>query len=98
MAETTVLPHQRRNYYFLILSVVSMQLTSSTIYMVLPLFFEQYGISKTENGVLLSIGTLAGVFSGLIAGKFSDSLTTDNPPLTQFSAVIPTPLVKLVRA
>jgi len=73
MAETTVLPHQRRNYYFLILSVVSMQLTSSTIYMVLPLFFEQYGISKTENGVLISIGTLAGVFSGLIAGKFSDN-------------------------
>jgi DHA1 family multidrug resistance protein-like MFS transporter len=73
MAETTVLPQQRRNYYFLILSVVSMQLTSSTIYMVLPLFFEQYGISKTENGVLISIGTLAGVFSGLIAGKFSDN-------------------------
>jgi len=50
-----------------------MQITSSTIYMALPLFFEQFGISKTENGVLISIGTLAGVFSGLIAGKFSDN-------------------------
>jgi len=73
MADTTVTPQQRKNYYFLILSVVSMQITSSTIYMVLPLFFEQYGISKTENGLLISIGTLAGVFSGLIAGKFSDN-------------------------
>jgi MFS family permease len=50
-----------------------MQVTSSTIYMVLPLFFTNYGISKTENGLLISIGTLAGVFSGLIAGKFSDN-------------------------
>ena len=55
------------------MSVVSMQITSSTIYMALPLFFEQFGVSKTENGVLISIGTLAGVFSGLIAGKFSDN-------------------------
>jgi MFS family permease len=68
-----VTTRQRRNYYYLILSIVSMQITASTIYMVLPLFFEQYGISKTENGVLISIGTLAGVFSGLIAGKFSDN-------------------------
>ncbi|MCX6642242.1 MAG: MFS transporter [Candidatus Bathyarchaeota archaeon] len=52
---------------------MSMQVTSSTIYMVLPLFFTNYGISKTENGLLISIGTLAGVFSGLIAGKFSDN-------------------------
>ncbi len=73
MAEITVTPQQRKNYYVLILSVVSMQITASTIYMVLPLFFEQYGITKTENGVLISIGTLAGVFSGLIAGKFSDN-------------------------
>jgi MFS family permease len=73
MTEQIVTPAQRRNYYLLILSVVSMQVTSSTIYMVLPLFFTNYGISKTENGLLISIGTLAGVFSGLIAGKFSDN-------------------------
>jgi MFS family permease len=73
MAEQIVTPAQRKNYYLLILSVVSMQVTSSTIYMVLPLFFTNYGISKTENGLLISIGTLAGVFSGLIAGKFSDN-------------------------
>jgi DHA1 family multidrug resistance protein-like MFS transporter len=73
MVEPTVTPAQRKNYYLLVLSVVSMQMTSSTIYMVLPLFFEQYGITKTQNGLLISIGTLAGVFSGLVAGKFSDS-------------------------
>ena len=71
--DATATPQQRRNYYLLILSVCSMQITSSTIYMVLPLFFEQHGISNTENGILISIGTLAGVFSGLIAGKFSDN-------------------------
>jgi MFS family permease len=73
MVENAVTPAQRRNYYLLVLSVVSMQVTASTIYMVLPLFFEQYGITKTQNGLLISIGTLAGVFSGLVAGKFSDS-------------------------
>jgi DHA1 family multidrug resistance protein-like MFS transporter len=50
-----------------------MQITASTIYMVLPLFFKEYGISNTQNGLLISIGTLAGVFSGLLAGKFSDN-------------------------
>ena len=73
MMEYTVTPAQRRNYYLLVLSVVSMQVTASTIYMVLPLFFEQYGMSKTQNGLLISVGTLAGVFSGLLAGKFSDT-------------------------
>ncbi len=50
-----------------------MQITASTIYMVLPLFFAEYGMSNSESGILISIGTLAGVFSGLIAGKFSDN-------------------------
>ena len=68
----TATPEQRRNYYVLILSVASMMITASTIYMVLPLFFAEYGISNTQNGVLISIGTLAGVVSGLLAGKFSD--------------------------
>ncbi len=69
----TVTPERRKNYYLLILSVVSMQITASTIYMVLPLFFSEFGITKTQNGLLISIGTLAGVFSGLLAGKFSDN-------------------------
>ncbi|MCW4012633.1 MAG: MFS transporter [Candidatus Bathyarchaeota archaeon] len=73
MSEGLVSPERRRNYYLLILSVVSMQITASTIYMVFPLFFAEHGISNTQSGVLISIGTLAGVFSGLLAGKFSDS-------------------------
>lgn len=68
----TATPEQRRNYYVLILSVASMMITASTIYMVLPLFFTEYGISNTQNGILISIGTIAGVISGLLAGKFSD--------------------------
>jgi len=50
-----------------------MMITASTIYMVFPLFFAEHGISNTQSGVLISIGTLAGVLSGLLAGKFSDS-------------------------
>jgi len=50
-----------------------MQITASTIYMVFPLFFAEHGISNTQSGLLISIGTLAGVISGLLAGKFSDS-------------------------
>ena len=50
-----------------------MQITASTIYMVFPLFFAEHGMSNTQSGLLISIGTLAGVFSGLLAGKFSDS-------------------------
>jgi len=66
-------PERRRNYYLLIISVASMMITASTIYMVFPLFFAEHGISNTQSGLLISIGTLAGVFSGLLAGKFSDS-------------------------
>jgi len=55
-----------------------MQITSSTIYMVLPLFFEKFGLTKSENGLLISVGTLAGILSGLVAGKLSDSYGRKN--------------------
>ena len=73
MSKSLVTPERRRNYYLMILSVSSMMITASTIYMVFPLFFAEHGISNTQSGVLISIGTLAGVVSGLLAGKFSDS-------------------------
>jgi MFS family permease len=40
--------------------------------MVLPIFFQGYGISNSGVGVLISVGTLGGVLSGILAGKFSD--------------------------
>jgi MFS family permease len=49
-----------------------MQITSSTIYMTLPLFFSSVGMGKSENGLLISIGTFAGIISGLIAGSMSN--------------------------
>jgi MFS family permease len=67
-----VLPEKRRNFYFVIGSVIMMQVTSSTIYMTLPLFFASVGVGKAENGILISIGTFAGVISGLIAGAVSN--------------------------
>jgi MFS family permease len=53
--------------------MVSMFVTTSTIYMVFPLFFEEYGMSGTRIGLLISIGTFAGIVSSIIAGKYSDS-------------------------
>jgi len=64
---------QKRNYYLIILSMMSMFVTTSTIYMVFPLFFEEYGMSGTRIGFLISVGTFAGVVSSIIAGKYSDS-------------------------
>lgn len=72
MAEGEPTPQQRRNFYLIILSVVSMQVTASTIYMVFPLFFANAGISRTESGFLISIGTLAGVLSSVVAGVLSN--------------------------
>ncbi len=72
MLENTVTPQQRRNYYLLILSVIAMQITSSTIYMVFPLFFSSVGLTKGESGLLISIGTFAGILSSIVAGVFSN--------------------------
>lgn len=64
---------QKRNYYLVILAMVSVMVTTSTIYMVLPLFFKQNGMSTTNVGALISIGSFAGIASSIIAGKYSDS-------------------------
>jgi MFS family permease len=72
MVETTVSPQRRRNYYFIIISVISMQITASTIYMVFPLFFSAVGLNKAESGLLISIGTFAGIISGVAAGILSN--------------------------
>ena len=66
-------PEARRNYYILIGAMVSMQVTVSTIYMVFPLFFVNYGMSKSAIGILISVGTFAGVISSVLAGRYSDS-------------------------
>ncbi len=66
-------PGARKNYYILIAAMVSMQVTTSTIYMVLPLFFENHGMSKSAIGVLISVGTFAGIISSVLAGRYSDS-------------------------
>ena len=72
MSETDPTPQQRRNYYFIILSVISMQITASTIYMVFPLFFASIGLNKAESGLLISIGTFAGILSSVAAGLLSN--------------------------
>ncbi len=72
MSESDPTPQQRRNYYFIILSVISMQITASTIYMVFPLFFSSVGLNKAESGLLISIGTFAGMLSSIVAGLLSN--------------------------
>ena len=68
------MPKSKKNYYILIAAVMSMWITVSTVYMVLPLYFQKYGISTSENGILIAIGTFAGVISSIIAGKYADSV------------------------
>jgi len=63
---------QRKNFNIMIASTIVMQITSSTIYMVLPLFFSSVGLSNADNGLLISIGTFAGIVSGLVAGALSN--------------------------
>jgi MFS family permease len=72
MTQYTVTPQQRRNYYCIIISVISMQITASTIYMVFPLFFSSVGLTRGESGLLISIGTFAGILSSIAAGIFSN--------------------------
>jgi MFS family permease len=72
MTESTVTPQQRKNYYFIIISCISMQITASTIYMVFPLFFSSLGLNRGESGLLISIGTFAGILSSIAAGIFSN--------------------------
>ena len=62
----------KRNYYILIVAVMSMWITVSTIYMVLPIYFQHHGVGTSGNGVLIAIGTFAGVISSVIAGRYAD--------------------------
>jgi len=72
MTTLTVTPQQRRNYYYIIISCISMQITASTIYMVFPLFFSSVGLNKGDSGLLISIGTFAGILSSIAAGLLSN--------------------------
>ncbi|MGD0802799.1 MAG: MFS transporter [Candidatus Bathyarchaeia archaeon] len=67
-----ITPQMRKNFNITIACTIVMQITSSTIYMVLPLFFESVGLNNADNGVLISIGTFAGIISGLVAGALSN--------------------------
>ncbi len=71
-------PQMRKNFNITIASTIVMQITSSTIYMVLPLFFASVGLSNADNGLLISIGTFAGIISGLIAGVLSNKYGRKN--------------------
>ena len=78
MGESEPTAQQRRNYYFVILSVISMQITASTIYMVFPLFFSSVGLDKAESGLLISVGTFAGIISSITAGILSNKYGRKN--------------------
>ncbi len=63
---------EQANFYILTLSLISVQVTFSTIFMMLPLFFRSSGMSVTETGILIASGTIAGMISSFIFGKVSD--------------------------
>lgn len=54
--------------------MVSLWMTSSTIYMVLPIYFKGAGLSASDIGLLIALGTLPGSFSAFIAGWLSDKI------------------------
>jgi len=63
----------KRNYYILVAAMIAMQVTVSTIYMVLPIFFGNYGVDKGGKGILISVGTFAGIISSVLAGRYADN-------------------------
>jgi MFS family permease len=63
-----------RNLYVLILSMLPVNLTTATVYMVLPLYFKSVGLSTTDVGLLIALGTLPGAFSALFMGWLSDHI------------------------
>lgn len=63
----------KKNYFILILSILSMWITVSTIYMVFPIYFQNHGVSKSGTGILIAIGTFAGIISSVLAGTYSDA-------------------------
>lgn len=64
----------RANFSILLLSMISLWVTSSTIYMVLPIYFRNSGLSASDIGLLIALGTLPGSFSAFIAGWLSDKV------------------------
>lgn len=63
---------EQKDFYKLtfIMSVSFIQ--GSTVFVLLPLFFQQRGLSPTEIGLLISASGFGGIFGGVIAGKLSD--------------------------
>lgn len=76
MSESSLLTEptraQKRNYWVVALSCITLFIASTTIYMVLPIFFQSYGVSNSGIGILISFGTLGGMISGVVAGRMSD--------------------------
>lgn len=63
------------NFYILIFSMMSLWMTASTIYMVLPVYFtEECGLSTSDVGILIAMGTMPGVVSSFFAGFISDRI------------------------
>ena len=52
------------NYYLIVLSMVSMFVTTSTTYMVLPVFFKDHDMSGTQVELLISVVTFLFAFTG----------------------------------
>ena len=62
-----------RDLYLLVGSSIPVWMTASTIYMILPIYFQTtLGFSKPDVGILISAGTLAGIISSFIGGAVSD--------------------------
>jgi len=63
---------EERDFYILVFAMFIGTLAGPTVFVVLPLYFRNLGLTTAEIGIIVSLNGIGGIFAGLIAGKLSD--------------------------
>ena len=63
---------ENSSFYILFIALVLIWIPGTSVYMVLPLYFNDLGLSTANIGILMALGTLPGAFSALLGGWLSD--------------------------
>jgi MFS family permease len=64
----------QKDFYKLTFTMSFAFIQGSTVFVLLPLFFQQLRLSPTEIGLLMSASGFGGIFGGVLAGKLSDMI------------------------
>jgi MFS family permease len=65
---------EKLSSYVLFIALVLIWIPGTSVYMVLPLYFNDLGLSTANIGILMALGTLPGAFSALLGGWLSDRI------------------------